>query len=308
MIALALALGCASDDVVWRDVVAGQGSTCGLTDRGEVFCWGWLAQGPGRVLAFAPDEGPFVGVGLGGFHWNRDQNTDYLCAWNAAGDVTCSDGARARGLHDVAVASAWACGLDATNLMSCFWGDWTDGPIMIGAVPLVPMGQFDVAMSEGCGLTEARAPVCWGWRDDPGDDIDPNAVDIVGWNGGFTSLLADGKVRARKRAPAPPDAGAPWSELLLTGATTCALDPTGHPKCFAENDEIVPWAFEGEEVEQDFGQLDEPDVVLKSLSGQGYHLCGLDLDDQIVCWGGNVQGQLHTPVDPRRSVTEVLAP
>lgn len=284
-------------DVAWVDVAAGQGSTCGLTDAGEVYCWGWL--GRGGVMQLAPSDGPFVGVGVGGHLWSDAQQDDYACAWTATGDVVCMDGARASGLHDVAVSYFWACGLDADNRARCILP--VDGwPEMRFPMPTVPLRTLALTYWLGCGHRATDGVgVCWGALDATGAhlaDLGSEPEVLIGGRS-LCAIGPDGSARCGDNSP--PDADGPWTDLVWTLPYTCGLDTSGAAHCYRN-------LQAGTSPEMEFGQLDVPDATFRTLSGYAFHLCGMTTDDQIVCWGANDAGQLDTPTDPRRSVIATL--
>ena len=61
----------------------------------------------------------------------------------------------------------------------------------------------------------------------------------------------------------------------------CALKPDGHPVCFG--------------LEADRPEYDVPDVSLTQISCGGYHVCGVNADHTVVCWGDNTYGQSTPP-------------
>ena len=245
-------------------VSAGGDHTCGIRSDKSVACWG-----DDRFWDAAPPERPFVQL---------DSGAEFTCGVKVGGTVACwGDDRKGNTAPPVGyfsmVSAGWAhaCGVRTSGVVDC-WGDDDDGQ----ATP--PGGQFilvNAGANHTCGIRTDGFAVCWG-RNDDGEATAPE--------GEFLSLSAGS-----------------WH--------TCGLQSDGTTLCWGDNyhgqasppnwsfpqhpDPPIPFA-EGDTREA----VEVNPVPYTSLSAGGFHVCGIQIDRSMECWGSNDQGQA-TPPDVR---------
>jgi alpha-tubulin suppressor-like RCC1 family protein len=177
--------------LLFRDISAGNEDTCGLTTKGQAYCWGAnfngeLGAGP-RKLSFVPTAvaggHTFRSIRAGSFFTCGIDDTGSLFCWgkNRSGQLgdgsmedKTSPSAVAGGLKWASIATGdfHACGI-ATNGKAYCWGDNKDGELGISsaklsAVPVAVEGRLNFIAIYASGrvtyaLTKKGRAYCWGW-------------------------------------------------------------------------------------------------------------------------------------------------
>lgn len=239
-------------DLRFREVHAGGWVTCGLTDDGSAYCWGWGlhgALGIGRARHFT----------------------------GAAIPVRVTGGHRFSAL---AVGSGHACGLTGDGRAYCWGSDWYGelgvGRQMSDLTPIQGEGQpipvdtnvrfaaIAAGGSSTCALDAVGTPYCWGW----------NHRGQVG-TGSFSQTV--GVTRPQ------PVASSPSFSTLVSGVFHyCGLTSLGDAYCWGENGR-------GELGNGLRASAPSPVPVLGGLSflalAAGRESCGLTGDGSVYCWG-----------------------
>lgn len=181
-------------DTRFFDVRVGYETSCGITDRGELRCWG-LKDGrvtdPSGFVGFTSFSGMcarYAGersmcFDLGAPNWTRtgeevghadfvqvDGMNRVFCGPTAAGSARCSNGYRDPGgeekrfvppaglqLQHISLGYDAACGIDDAQEVHC-WG-------RAGSMAMAPPGPFvdlSVGSDAACGLRPDGEAVCWG--------------------------------------------------------------------------------------------------------------------------------------------------
>lgn len=175
----------------WKEVATAHSFACGLTARGEIWCWG-------KLLAGQESDGRFHRISDGSLHFTQLDATWFsACAVTQAGSVYCWGdntagqlGARTDSqqtlepvhvpldatLHSVSVAASHTCALDTSGVAYC-WGSNRSG--QVGA-PLssksgmlartsptaldapVEFHTISASTHYSCGLGKADGLYCWG--------------------------------------------------------------------------------------------------------------------------------------------------
>ncbi|TDR44016.1 alpha-tubulin suppressor-like RCC1 family protein [Tahibacter aquaticus] len=211
-----------------RDIGAGSGHSCLLTQAGAVKCWGGNDQGqlgnnatgnrtlPEDVVG-ASSQVTQLGVGIfhncvrtsaGGVRCWGDNNFGQL------GDGTATDRRSAvdvagmlSGMRSVSAGGSHSCAVSSAGALRC-WGDNTYGQLGDGTVtarttpvPVSGLGSGVDSVSLGefhsCALLSSGAVKCWGLNDygqvgDGGNTQQLLPVDVAGLGAGSTSSIEAG--------------------------------------------------------------------------------------------------------------------
>ena len=126
--------------LTFTSITAGSTLTCGLTARGEIYCWGMSGSSPNRTIERTPrklaGEGPFTSVSADFYR---------VCALDAGGRVHC-------------------------------WGRWASEPPEMVPAP-ERFTSLALGWGHACALTAAGTAYCWGenGRGQTGVGRDPEA-------------------------------------------------------------------------------------------------------------------------------------
>ncbi len=278
---------------VFTQITAGRYHTCGVTRAGEILCWGWNANGqvgdgslenrlaPTRISSAER----FVAVSAGFLHSCGLTTDGKVYCWGANGRGELGDGTSIERLVPVLVQTAqrfvaigtgqaYTCGLTATGEIWC-WGEAPVGPVgpSPAFVPARFAGPGFVSLTLGYELACARRPdetVCWGNNN--------------------RGQVGDGSTVPRAQ-PARVALAAPLV-LVSAGVThACGLSEVGAATCWGENaagqlgDSIVDYSA--------YPLTAAVGIPLIDLSARSLaHTCGVTDHGDVVCWGGNIVGQL----------------
>lgn len=185
-----------SSDVLWRFIVAGAHSTCGITVEGKLRCWGYAIRGavgggnetntatPQTVLVDGSDASDWLSLAFDNRHvcGIREDGSRWCWGENARSElgVMLADGSgysttpvRATSLASwrrVDTGGAHTCGIDTDNQLAC-WGLDSRGQLGDGArarsVPAQMPGtlmQIDAGNLVTCGVTMTGGVVCSGYN------------------------------------------------------------------------------------------------------------------------------------------------
>lgn len=275
----------------FRSLTAGRAHTCGLSEDGELFCWG---QGGSGQLGVDPDSASGACGGA-------------LCISPAP--VPASDSIR---FTRVEGGAAHTCALSETGDAYC-WGDNSFGQLGTGeagpetgrADPArVPVGVPLVSVSAGerhsCAVDETGAVWCWG--DNGRGQVGP----LTGSTCGARTDSGGRETGGFPCSPAPTRVPSERSfEAVAAGGThTCALDAGGSAWCWGSDathqlgDEFgSPEECLSSETTPGVPCSREPvravtEASFTSLSAGGAHACGRTAGGDARCWGDNSLGQV----------------
>ncbi len=254
-------------------LAVGAEHACGITGRGEVYCWG---------TSFRGELGPASGM--------QD------CSARFGPGVLCSPiPIRSSSLHPVEIVAGdmHTCALVADGTAYCwganFYGQAGTGSLSDEPVPTTVAGGHTFAhlvagRMHTCGVTTSRAAYCWGWD--------------------WTGALGAGDVSAERcvffssdpcsRTPRLVVGGHEWAQLAANDRATCGLTTLGELYCW------------GLDVGGNDGQYCQtPDNLTgctrtpilipsakayKATSIGDVHHCQQALDGTLECWGANYWG------------------
>lgn len=240
---------------LFASVSAGLNNTCGRTTAGEIYCWGYGANGIIGNGGFATATTPVKVLAAGNpqFTWLSVSNS-HACALSSTGEAWC-------------------------------WG-WNDqGQLGRGftgspsAVPAVAAGgtAFGAIAAGGrfsCALTPAGAAWCWGVND--------------------AGQLGRGTISFNEVVPGPVAGGTTFARIYGSVLHACALAAGGEAYCWGSNDwaqdgigVISPAVTSPTPVAG--GKL------FGALALGITHSCGINGGGIARCWGQNLMLQLGNP-------------
>lgn len=269
----------------WQAVAAGLGFTCALRAGGALYCWGDNTDGVlGR--GFADKATPVLVVPAGGTELVAAAGPlaiaagrDGGCAIGADATLTCwgagASGQVGHGLFQsepaprpVVASSGWQvvaagrehrCAIDLSGTLSC-WGGNTRGQLGFAGEPVAAPRALDgawVQVAAGgdatCALTAAREIRCFGSN--------------AGGRGAFGTT-----------EPVAIEAEGVFVDVTVGGGQGCAVRDDGVLVCWSDADR-APFEVEG------------LTGVRRVVAGAA-HVCVLESEGNISCFGDNEAGQL----------------
>ena len=274
----------------FTQIATGETHTCGITGRGELYCWGMSARG---------ELGP---------------STDLLdCSGRFGYGIECSPvPVLSSDFRAVAITAGamHTCALDAGGTAFC-WGanfygeagtgnksDVLDPTRVAGAHQFT---QIVAGRMHTCGITKLHDAYCWGW-DDSGQlgagDVSTERCTFFGTNPCSTT-------------PRLVVGGHEWAQLSATERTTCGLTTSGELYCWGlgvgGNDGMYC------QVEDNLQGCTHTPIRIESSKSYraigigGAHRCEQALDDALECWGANYWGMFGNGTTKSSSLTPVTA-
>ena len=305
----------------FKQTDGGSDFSCAIKADDTVVCWG----GAGSFGQIHPSEVPtdeFKQTAVGEFHACAIRADDTVACWGglyretAGGPILQQPAAVAPTGQFKAISAGpdLTCGIKSDDTLQC-WGETTHDR------HTVPSGSFThvaVGYSHVCAINSNKAMECWGEpdffdREGDGvpDDLDGKGnhtstippsgthqyVALSAGEGHTCAIRVDTRAvcwgytaDSRNLIPGstsdPQGFGVhPYSAIATGGPTNCAIrDNDGSLSCWnSEKSQFLPPAS-------------IVDITrFKSLGAGSSHMCGIDSDDRLVCWGNN--GVLPMP-DP----------
>jgi len=267
---------------------ASAGTTCGLSQTGEAWCWG---RNEGGEVGDGSTENRAIPTQVAGGHsfTSISVGVDMACALTAAGEPWCWGRGDwqaipiptpvaisvAEPLVQIAVGWRQACGVAASGSAYCWLPPTSVGqsPIATPAAPGLQLVAITAGAYQACGLTAEGKGWCWGLNN--------------------YGQLGDGTT-TEQLVPVPVSGGLTFSSLTTAadGWTTCGVTTVGTPHCWGRNE--FGTAGSG-------GVTDEPvptpvfgAPAMISIDPSAHATCGLATSGDAVCWGWSGTGVLGT--------------
>lgn len=279
------------------EVHVGEGHGCSRHVDGAVMCWGANDDGQRgdgtvrRQYVPSPTQGLEDAVALaveGGSSCARRRGGDVVC-WGRRDRVAMPQ-LRPTRVMSGATAGPWI----VDGLVFAIDGD---GRVHAGRTAMTPLRApqpavaLAIARRHACALGRDRRVRCWGQPG--GQPRDEHADD--------TPLLEAGA------AVEPPGLGEVTS-IVASAHRTCALRPGGTVACWGVDalaaDDACRDGCSTPGV-ADIAGLDRG----AALTAGDAHICALDRDGRVSCWGANHLGQLGAgDTDPHAELVEVVLP
>jgi len=303
-------------------IESGAGHTCGVTDSGQIYCWGlndegqtgndWTTRSVHEPLRL-PGSQSWVDVSAG---------HDHACALTSDGAVWCwgdnvtghlgSGGTFDKSFQPVRVASDvgfttvaagyyQSCALATSGRMYC-WGRNDQGQIGDGTnqnrfTPVAVSGNLTFRALAGgdafmCGITTSGSTWCWG-SNRSGELGEPS----------LQSQTVPVQVHGLPELRNIYGAGGAFT-LPTVSAYACGLTGGGEAWCWGGAIRGGLWEGATE------GPIRvEPGILFRNLGLGAEHLCGITTEGWAFCGGGNYSGQLGDGTGrDRASMVGVVAP
>jgi alpha-tubulin suppressor-like RCC1 family protein len=257
----------------FTQIATGETHTCGITGRGEVYCWGMSARGE---LGPAPDI--------------------LDCGTRFGTGIKCSPvPIRSSDLRAVAMTAGamHTCALDAGGTAYCwganFYGEAGTGSTSDVPTPTPVAGDHEftrivAGRMHTCGITTSHDAYCWGW-DDSGQlgagDVSAERCTFFGTN-------------PCSRTPRLVVGGHQWAQLSATERATCGVTTTGELYCWG----LDVGGDDGlycQMADNLHGCTHTPILISSSKTFEAIgignaHRCEQALDGTLECWGANYWG------------------
>jgi alpha-tubulin suppressor-like RCC1 family protein len=235
---------------------------CGLSEAGDVWCWGDNDGGQLGLGVTSSSELPTLVTGLAGIV-AIGAGSDHTCFLDAAGAVSCAGN---NGDHQLGVSA------DSTTA-TCYDHDGTARPCSPSPVNGVTIGgaaELALGRRHTCVRTNAGAVHCWG---------DNN-------NG----QLGDGST-VKRATPAQVELPDRAVSITASRASTCAALMDGTLWCWGVNDRGQ--LMDGTQVTRlaPTRAVEVSDVVKVRAHGEGSHTCALGVGGVVFCAGANGNAQ-----------------
>jgi len=281
--------------------------TCGVTDAGVAYCWGYNGSGQLGNGSFKSSSIPVAVSGGFGFSAVAAGSTlgtkigafGHTCGLLSSGAAYCwgnnmfgqlGDGSSASSSTPVAVAGGLTfrtlvagpvhtCGLTSFGAAYCWGGDFGSTPVAVSGdlsfSAIAAGGYYAPSVPDGyrphtCGLTNAGTAYCWGTNN--------------------SGQLGDGSTTSTS-TPVAVSGGLTFSAVVPAGGDhTCGLTNLGATYCWGDN-------YYGELGDGSTTNSSVPVVVsgglrFSAIAGGGNHTCGRTTNGAFYCWGDNAEGQL----------------
>jgi alpha-tubulin suppressor-like RCC1 family protein len=239
---------------------------CGLTDGGDLYCWGAVSSGESGPGSPAEVESCPGAAPTSCFSTPRKLAT-------------------ASRFASVVTGISHSCGLTATGEAHC-WGDNSEGQLgapttqsCFGApcssTPLAVGGglrfiSLDAIQLHTCGLTSDGTAWCWGSNSH-------GQLGAPALNAGFSAV----PVRAAE--------GIVFSSIATGSRHTCGIAVDGTTWCWGRN---LSGELGSARAPGPVPSVVEGSIAFRSISAGDRHVCGLTDSGAAYCWGGANVGQL----------------
>ena len=289
------------------DVSTGGGTTCVLTEKGGVKCWG---DNDGGMLGIGVDSGPQICCP------NSDEK--FPCSTSPQNVINLGGGVKAISSGDRHI-----CVVFNEGALQC-WGAngygqlgskdniWKDIPSAVWGLSQ-DVSAVSCGFEHTCALLSSGQVKCWGNNEDGelGDGTNENSnvpKDVKGLSKPITQICT-----GSKQSCALDDSGAVWcwgngknftyvvpglgSDVIQVACGfyhQCVLTSNGGVKCWGDN------SFTNLGIGSDEDYVSIPSLVRSLSSGVSaislgfHHSCALKDNGSVFCWGANDNGETGT--------------
>jgi hypothetical protein len=267
----------------FKALAAGGLNTCGLTESGAAYCWGYNFFGQlGIGSTFGSTAGPEVCRNYDGGH-DACSTTPVAVSTNAS-------------FSGISILDS-PCGLTSAGTVFC-WGRndlgqlgdstkiWRSTPVVVsGGLQFAMLATSSGSAGHACALTASGAAYCWG----------SNYYGEIG-TGSITGpeLCNPGSPSdvPCSTTPVAVSGGLNFSSLGVGGSHTCGLARGGTAYCWGSNG--VGALGDGTTSSSATPVAVSSGLTFSTIALGVGHTCGLTSSGTAYCWGLNYWGQLGT--------------
>ncbi|MFZ9594486.1 MAG: RCC1 domain-containing protein [Bdellovibrionia bacterium] len=290
-------------------VAAGGYHTCGITQAGDLKCWGWNSSGQLGNGNPASDEASPFGIDSGTSYIEITAGYAHTCGITGAGVLKCwglnSSGQVGNGVVGgsstspveidsgtpyiaVSAGDAHTCGITGAGVLKC-WGSDSNGKLGNGTLTsadqpspvVIDSGTTYLAVSAGvehtCGITGSGVLKCWG--------SDANGQ------------LGNGSTSGNQFSPVATNSGANYVGIWSGRNHTCAITSRGVLECWGSDasgqlgngstltsDVLSPASIDKDRFQKGIYQ--------KTATSGAFTSCGVMNSGVLRCWGSDAFSQL----------------
>lgn len=289
-------------DLNWSQVSVGARHTCAIRDDSTLWCWGengWGQLGNGStassdVPAQIGSVNSWAQVSSGTLSTCAVRDDGSLWCWGANNSGQLGDGTTDLRTEPVRVgeaSSVWekvelsksgmfGCALQSNQSLWC-WGE--NGTGQLGINPSTHRSTVPVKV----GLTETWTDLSLGHAFACATRSDQS---LWCWGRNLRGELGDATMVSRYQ-PAEVASAHTWRTLAVGYEHACALDSTRSIWCWGLND-VGQLGIRRAGTKQLPAEVTSPAVSFVQISGGSRHACGVDSNQRLWCWGGNLNGEL----------------
>lgn len=253
------------------------GQSCAVTSTGAAKCWGWNDYGQLGDGSKIQRNSPVDVSGLGSGVARVSAGYGHTCALTTSGGIKC-----------------WGADASPANNNGELGNGTNSGALVPGDVSGFAPGAGALAVAAGksftCAVTAAGGAKCWGanvWdqlgNNDPVFADQNTPVDVFGLTSGVANV-ATGEIHA------------------------CALTSAGGVKCWG----YAQTGALGNNSQANVTQPVAADVTgltagVAAITAGTSHTCAMRTTGEVLCWGGNSQGQVGDGTNTQRNTPVSVA-
>jgi alpha-tubulin suppressor-like RCC1 family protein len=271
----------------WVTVDAGSSFACGISEAGNLYCWGSSADGRNGFTEIKD-----VPTQLGSFSdWSQVSAGEASgCAIRAGGILYCwgyflgeilplTQIGTATDWISVSAGGAHTCGIRRGGALYC-WGDNTSGQLGDGTttqrtnpkreVTAATWLQLSAGLSHTCAIRSNRSLHCWG--------------------NNTSGQLGDGTTTTPRTSPVQEASRASWRQVSAGFVHTCGIRTDRTLYCWG--DSPSGQLGDGTTMQRTVPTQEASHASWTQVSTGADHTCGIQPTQYLYCWGNNEAGQL----------------
>ncbi len=272
--------------------------TCGVTNSGDLYCWGLGESGQLGSGAMVNADQPQLAAG------------ELLFQSVSAGFVHTCGITRTEDAYCWGVNTHRQLGTGIATPVECL-GDTCSEPVLV--LGFLSFAQLSAGLDHTCGLTTDGAAFCWGRGQFGalGDGTRASHSEPHPVTGGLTfesvsasglrhtcGLAASGGVYcwgaiASDNAPAAVPGGLSFESITVGAVHACGLTSDGRAYCWGSNS--LGQLGDGLTEDQAEPVQVTSGLRFRALSSGWYHTCGISESGGAYCWGRNLFGEVGKP-------------